>query len=85
MAIFDHANPQKIESTFNYPEFVATWRNDLIPSVHFWVLWPEWPHPFLTIPTQKIFDQVLIFVIMYQHAKNQFIYSTCSFFRYSQL
>ena len=25
------------------------------------------------MPTQNIFDQLLIFVIMYQHAKNQFI------------
>ena len=29
--------------------------------------------PFWQIPTQKIFDQLLIFVMMYQHAKNQFI------------
>ena len=31
------------------------------------------PHQFLTMPTQKNFHQLLIFVIMYQHAQNQFI------------
>ena len=30
----------------------------------------DWPHPFLTMPTKKIFDQLLIFVNLYQHAKN---------------
>ena len=30
----------------------------------------DWPHPFLTMPTKKIFDQLLIFVNRYQHAKN---------------
>ena len=33
---------------------------------------------FLTMPTQNIFDQILIFVITYQHAKNQFIPSVHS-------
>ena len=41
------------------------------------------PHLFLTIHTQKILDQLFIFVIMYQHAKNLFIFSICSFFKYS--
>ena len=54
-------------------------KSQCIQSVHFWdtvnfrVLWPDWPHPFLTIPTQKSFDQLLIFMNLYQHAKNQFI------------
>ena len=42
-------------------------------TANFWVLWPPWPHPFLTMPTQKTFDQLLIFVNLYQHAKNQLI------------
>ena len=38
----------------------------------------EWPHPFLTMLTQKIFDQILIFVNLYQCAKNQLIPSVHS-------
>ena len=29
------------------------------------VLWPDWPHPFLAMPIQKIFDQLLIYVNLY--------------------
>ena len=39
---------------------------------------PDCPHPFLTMPTQKFFHQLLIFVITHQHAKNQFISSIYS-------
>ena len=39
---------------------------------------PDWPHPFLMILSQKIFDQVLSFVNLYQHAKNQLIPSVHS-------
>ena len=35
------------------------------------VLWPDWPHPFLTMPTPKTFK--LIFMKLYQHAKNKLI------------
>ena len=51
-----------------------------IPSVNSWykvnfrVLWPDWPHPFLTMSTQKKFDELLIYVNLYQHAKNQAFY-----------
>ena len=34
---------------------------------------PDWPRPFLTMPSKKSFDQLLIFVNQYQHAKNQLI------------
>ena len=50
-------------------------KNQFIPSIHFWdkinfrVLWTNWSHPFLTLPTQKIFDLILIYVNLYQHAK----------------
>ena len=33
---------------------------------------PEFVTIFFTMPTQKNFDQLLIFVITYQHAKIQF-------------
>ena len=38
---------------FSFPEFVPAWKNHFIPSVHFWVLWPDWPHPLLTMPTAR--------------------------------
>ena len=30
---------------------------------------PDWPDPFLTMPTQKNFDPLLIFMNLYEHAK----------------
>ena len=38
----------------------------------------DWQHPFLTMPNQKIFDQLLVFVNLYQHAKNETVSSICS-------
>ena len=80
MTIFDHAHPKIIESTFSFPEFVsARKKKQFIPSVHFCDtvnlrgLQPEWPHPFLTMFTPKIFNHLLICVNLYQHAKNQLI------------
>ena len=55
-------------------------KNRFIWSVYFWdtvnfrVPWPDKPHPFLTMPTQKFFDQLLIFVNLHQHAKKQFFH-----------
>ena len=74
MPFFDHAHPKIIKSTFSFPEFVPAWKNDFIPSVHFWAPRPDWSHPFLTMHTQKFFDQLWIFVIMYQHAKKNCLY-----------
>ena len=31
----------------------------------------DWSKPFLTIPNQKIFNQILIFLNLFQHAKNE--------------
>ena len=47
-------------------------------TANFTVPRPDWPHPFLIMPTQKFFDQLLIFVNLYQYAKNQFIPSVHS-------
>ena len=50
-------------------------KNQFIPSIHSWdtvnfrVLWPDWPHPFLTTHIQNFFDQLLIHLNLYQHAK----------------
>ena len=76
MPIFDQAQPKIIETTFSFPEFAPSCKK-FIPPIHSWdtanfrVLWPDWPHPFLTMPTQKKIDQLLIYVNFYQHAKNQ--------------
>ena len=79
MAIFDFAKPKITESTFTFPEFIPLYKKSVYfvwsfwDAVNFRVPWPDWPHPFLTMPTQKTFDQLLIFVNLYQHAKNQAI------------
>ena len=67
-----------------FPEFLPACENPFIPSVHSWdkvnftVQRLNCPHPFLTTSTQKIFGQILIFVNLYQHAKNEGISSTFS-------
>ena len=50
----------------------------MLETANFRVPRADWPHPFLTMPTQKYFDELLIFVNLYQHAKNQFIPSVNS-------
>ena len=76
--IFDHIHPKIIEITFRFPQFLLA-KNQFIPStfpwdtVNFRVLWPDWPHQFLTTPTPKFFDQLLLYVNLYQHLKNQAI------------
>ena len=82
MPIFDQAHPKTIEITFSFFEFAPVCQKQSIPSIHSWdtanfrVPWPDCP--FLTIPTQKPFDQLLIYVNLYQHAKNQAISLSCS-------
>ena len=46
--------------------------------MNFRVQRPDWPYPFLTIPNQKIFDQLLIIMNFYKHAKNEAVSSICS-------
>ena len=54
-------------------------KNQFIPivhssdRVHFRVSSHDWPHPFLTTPTPKIFNVLLTCMNLYQHAKNQLI------------
>ena len=49
--------------------------HNLHPNVHSWdtvnlrVQRPYWPNPFFTMPSQKNFDQLLLFANFYQHAK----------------
>ena len=76
--ISDHANLQNFQSHFSLHESCMNYqhaKNQLIPTVHFWdtvnfrVQRTYWSHTFLTIPNQNIFDQILIFLNLYQHAK----------------
>ena len=46
-------------------------------TVNFKVMWPGWPHPSLIMPSPKFFDQLLIYVNLCQHVKNQAISLTC--------
>ena len=46
--------------------------------VNFRVQRPDWPHSFLTMPQQKLFNQLLIFVNLYQHTKNVAVWSICT-------
>ena len=57
--------------------------NQLIPSVHSWETWkttnfrvhrPDWPYPIFTMLNQKNFNQLLIFVNLYQHIKMRLFY-----------
>ena len=84
MPIFDHTDPKIFESTFTFSDFVKVGskkcRDQFILPVHFWgtvnfrVSWPDLPHPFLIIAIQEVFDQLLIFVNLYQHGKSQLIH-----------
>ena len=80
MAIFDQAHPKINDSTFSFPEFVPACKKSVYFSdtVNFRVPWPDWPHSFFTIPTQKLFDQLLVFANLYQHAKKSFTSSVHS-------
>ena len=59
-------------------------KNQLIPSVYllgtvkFRVQRPDWSHPFLTQPNQKIFNKLLIFANFHQHAKIEAVSIICS-------
>ena len=74
----EHAHPKKFWSTFNFYESVWTYKKTrFISSAHCWVTVnfrvqsSDWPHPFLTMSTQKISNHLLICVNLYQHVKNQ--------------
>ena len=84
MAISHHAHPKIIEITFGFPEFAPACKIS-VHSIYSFLRysqfkspWPDWPQPFLTMSTQKVFDQLLIYVSLYQHAKNQAISLICS-------
>ena len=87
MPIFNHAHPKIIEAIFCFPEFAQALKDLLTPSVHSWDTESFsllesynqtghthiWPHP-----PKKSFDQLLIYLNLYQHAKNQVVSFICS-------
>ena len=72
-----------ISLTRNYCIMVSM---HIISSIHIFTLKiPQilGSHPFMTRPTQKLLNQLLAFMNLYQHAKNQSIQSV-HFLRYTQ-
>ena len=71
------------QSSFNLCEFMPACKKSVNPINSFWryshfrVHRPDWSHPLFTMPNQKMFDQLLIFVNLYQHAKNYTVSSIC--------
>ena len=81
-----HAYPKIIESTFSFPQFVPACKRSVY-SICSFLRHNQFESPMIRLttpifdqPTQKRFDQLLIFVNLYQHAINQFFH----LFRYSQ-
>ena len=76
--------PKNHWNKLSFCEFAPACKQKFIPPIYSWdtanfrVIWPDWAHPFLTIPTKKYFDQLLIYVNLYQHTKNQAISLICS-------
>ena len=75
MLMFDHDQTHLCVKLYQHA------KNQLVPSVlsrdtvNFRVQRPDWPHSFLTMPHQKLFNQLLIFVNLYQH---EAVSSICS-------
>ena len=71
------------QSSFNLCEFMPTCKKSVNSINSFWryshfrLHRPDWSHPLFTMPNQKMFDQLLIFVNLYQHAKNYTVSSIC--------
>ena len=81
--VFNHAY-QKSLKLLAFLNLHQHAKNQFIPPVPYWdavnfpVPLPELPHPLLTMPTQKTFDQLLTYVNLYKYAKNQAISLICS-------
>ena len=75
--IFDHVHPKNFQSTLSCVKLYQYAKHHLVPSflswdtINFRVSRPDWPHSFLTTPCKKLFNQLLIFVNLYQHVKNE--------------
>ena len=79
MLIFDHAHPKIIEATFSFPEFALALKKSAY-SICAFLRYNQFKSPVTRLVTPifdhthpKIFDQLLIYVNLHQHAKNQVI------------
>ena len=74
MPIFDQANPKIIETTFCFLEFAPPCKKS-VHSINSFLRYSQFQSPVtrLATPIQKFFDQLLIYMNLYQHAKNQAI------------
>ena len=78
--IFDHAHPEVIEIIFSFPKFAPASKISvhsvysllrILGSHH------QLPMPIMDLAYLKKFDQLLVYVNLYQHAKNQAILEIC--------
>ena len=74
MPIFDQANPKIIETTFCFPEFAKPCKKS-VHSIYSFLRYSQFLSPVtrLAMPIPKFFDQLLIYVKLYQNAKNHAI------------
>ena len=52
---------------YRYPKMLHFFENG--STDNFGVSQPDWSHPFVTMATPKFFDQLFIYINLYQHAK----------------
>ena len=71
--IFDNAHPKILKSLFNLLGFLTACKKSVNSMCSFRLTTNIFDHV-----QPKIFDQLLIFVNLYQHAKNEAILSICS-------
>ena len=73
---FDNILPKIIKITFSFTEFAPACKK-LVHSIYSFLKYSHFKSPITTL-TWKFFDQLLIYVNLYQHAKNQAISFICS-------
>ena len=69
------------EMTFSFPEFASACKIS-VQSIYSFLrnsqlvraLWPDEACSFLTMSTQNVFDQLLIYVSLHQHAKKSYLF-----------
>ena len=83
MNLYQHAKNQLIPSlhswdAVNFRIQKPDWPYHFLTTVSFRVQKPDWSYQFFTMLNQKTFNQLLIFVNLYQHAKNETVSSIYS-------
>ena len=77
---FDHIHPKIIEITFSFPEFAQAHKKS-VHSIYSFLRCSEFKSPVTRLATpisdqakHKTFDQLLIYVNLYQHVKIRLFY-----------